>query len=287
MNEMLLRGCMLKNSGFITGLVVYTGKETRIQMNAAKTPLKVGEWRSRRQAAVWAGCYGSTSEAARWGCSLRGRHHSWRRPGAGSQPCPTSLHNPLVPPCSSIPRRLVRPLPQPADCAGHLHAGGVGWWGARQLCGIESAAVACRSGSPAHLPLVRGTSLALAPAPCSWPCACSAQWPTTFGSSRRARTTTTWRWTCMWRATGRTRWPRSASPSSPFGSCSPTWSPSRSLSPWRSSSSGRSVGYGTGRAAGTVGSVVARQGCSCLPSGPLHTLAPPTPPSTGLCVCQL
>lgn len=42
MNEMLLRGCMLKNSGFITGLVVYTGKETRIQMNAAKTPLKVG-----------------------------------------------------------------------------------------------------------------------------------------------------------------------------------------------------------------------------------------------------
>ena len=42
MNEMLLRGCMLKNSNFIVGLVVYTGKETRIQMNAAKTPLKVG-----------------------------------------------------------------------------------------------------------------------------------------------------------------------------------------------------------------------------------------------------
>ena len=36
MNEMLLRGCMLKNSGYIVGLVVYTGKETRIQMNAAK-----------------------------------------------------------------------------------------------------------------------------------------------------------------------------------------------------------------------------------------------------------
>lgn len=42
MNEMLLRGCMLKNSGFVTGLVVYTGRETRIQMNAAKTPLKIG-----------------------------------------------------------------------------------------------------------------------------------------------------------------------------------------------------------------------------------------------------
>jgi len=44
MNEMLLRGCMLKNSGHIVGLVVYTGKETRIQMNAAKTPLKVGSF---------------------------------------------------------------------------------------------------------------------------------------------------------------------------------------------------------------------------------------------------
>lgn len=44
MNEMLLRGCMLKNSKAIAGLVVYTGKETRIQMNAAKTPLKVGSF---------------------------------------------------------------------------------------------------------------------------------------------------------------------------------------------------------------------------------------------------
>jgi len=43
MNEMLLRGCTLKNSGEIVGLVVYTGKETRIQMNSTKTPLKMGE----------------------------------------------------------------------------------------------------------------------------------------------------------------------------------------------------------------------------------------------------
>lgn len=28
---------------YIAGMVIYTGKETRIQMNAAKTPLKVGE----------------------------------------------------------------------------------------------------------------------------------------------------------------------------------------------------------------------------------------------------
>jgi magnesium-transporting ATPase (P-type) len=88
MNEMLLRGCMLKNTPVgddqlllrnlikvqpfkvrhkpslltyhqsarlvpcycaclqeIAGMVVYTGKETRIQMNAAKTPLKVGKCR--------------------------------------------------------------------------------------------------------------------------------------------------------------------------------------------------------------------------------------------------
>eukprot|EP01025_Chloroclados_australasicus_P031044 TRINITY_DN3132_c0_g4_i1.p1 TRINITY_DN3132_c0_g4~~TRINITY_DN3132_c0_g4_i1.p1 ORF type:complete len:1356 (-),score=176.40 TRINITY_DN3132_c0_g4_i1:580-4509(-) len=44
MNEILLRGCMLKNSGYILGLVVYTGRETRIQMNSAKPPLKVGSF---------------------------------------------------------------------------------------------------------------------------------------------------------------------------------------------------------------------------------------------------
>lgn len=45
MNEMLLRGCTLKNSSEIVGLVVYTGKQTRIQMNSTKTPLKIGELR--------------------------------------------------------------------------------------------------------------------------------------------------------------------------------------------------------------------------------------------------
>lgn len=44
MNEMMLRGCMLKNSGEIVGLVVYTGKQTRIQMNSTKTPLKIGRF---------------------------------------------------------------------------------------------------------------------------------------------------------------------------------------------------------------------------------------------------
>jgi len=41
-NELLLRGCTLKNSGFIAGLVVYTGAETRIQMNSTAPPRKQG-----------------------------------------------------------------------------------------------------------------------------------------------------------------------------------------------------------------------------------------------------
>ncbi|KAK9806980.1 hypothetical protein WJX72_009386 [[Myrmecia] bisecta] len=46
MNEMLLRGCTLKNSGHVLGLVVYTGAETRIQMNAASPPRKLGSFDS-------------------------------------------------------------------------------------------------------------------------------------------------------------------------------------------------------------------------------------------------
>ena len=41
-DEVLLRGCTLKNSGRVAGLVVYTGAETRIQMNAAAPPRKRG-----------------------------------------------------------------------------------------------------------------------------------------------------------------------------------------------------------------------------------------------------
>ena len=44
MSQMLLRGCLLKNSNFIYGLVVYTGRETRIQMNSAAAPLKIGSF---------------------------------------------------------------------------------------------------------------------------------------------------------------------------------------------------------------------------------------------------
>ena len=44
MSQMLLRGCLLRNSQYVLGLVVYTGAETRIQMNSAAAPLKVGSF---------------------------------------------------------------------------------------------------------------------------------------------------------------------------------------------------------------------------------------------------
>eukprot|EP00803_Ostreobium_quekettii_P002905 evm.model.scf_903.4 EVM.evm.TU.scf_903.4 scf_903:32108-44084(+) len=44
MNEMLLRGTLLKNSRHVYGLVVYTGPESRIQKNAAAAPLKYGSF---------------------------------------------------------------------------------------------------------------------------------------------------------------------------------------------------------------------------------------------------
>ena len=44
MSQMLLRGTVLKNSTCIYGLVVYTGSESRIQMNSAAAPHKVGSF---------------------------------------------------------------------------------------------------------------------------------------------------------------------------------------------------------------------------------------------------
>jgi hypothetical protein len=44
MNEVLLRGCTLKNSVHIHGLVIYTGPETRIQQNSAAPPRKLGAY---------------------------------------------------------------------------------------------------------------------------------------------------------------------------------------------------------------------------------------------------
>lgn len=49
MNEVLLRGTTIKNSGNVHGLVIYTGPESRIQMNAARPPKKTGVLRATLQ----------------------------------------------------------------------------------------------------------------------------------------------------------------------------------------------------------------------------------------------
>ena len=39
-DDVLLRGCKLKNSGFVLGVVIYTGPDTRIMRNARRAPFK-------------------------------------------------------------------------------------------------------------------------------------------------------------------------------------------------------------------------------------------------------
>ena len=39
-NNMLLRGCSLRNTEWILGLVVFTGVETKIMLNSGETPTK-------------------------------------------------------------------------------------------------------------------------------------------------------------------------------------------------------------------------------------------------------
>lgn len=39
-HNVLLRGCQLRNTDWCRGVVVYTGRETKIQMNAAEPPVK-------------------------------------------------------------------------------------------------------------------------------------------------------------------------------------------------------------------------------------------------------
>ena len=39
-NNLLLRGCILRNTEWVLGLVIYTGAETKIRLNAGATPLK-------------------------------------------------------------------------------------------------------------------------------------------------------------------------------------------------------------------------------------------------------
>lgn len=40
-NELLLRGCTIRNSGWIIGLVLFTGRDTKIMMNGGDTPVRL------------------------------------------------------------------------------------------------------------------------------------------------------------------------------------------------------------------------------------------------------
>jgi magnesium-transporting ATPase (P-type) len=39
-NELLLRGCALRNTAWVVGLVVFTGEDTKIMLNGGETPSK-------------------------------------------------------------------------------------------------------------------------------------------------------------------------------------------------------------------------------------------------------
>lgn len=66
MNEILLRGCTLKNSKTVWGLVIYTGPETRIQQNAAAPPRKLGQPLQRFRPNCFLSCNGNTSHPGHW-----------------------------------------------------------------------------------------------------------------------------------------------------------------------------------------------------------------------------
>lgn len=41
LKALLLRGCTLRNTEFCIGIVIYTGPESKIMMNAKKPPTKI------------------------------------------------------------------------------------------------------------------------------------------------------------------------------------------------------------------------------------------------------
>jgi phospholipid-translocating ATPase len=41
LNQLFLRGCILKNTDWIYGIVVYTGPESKVMLNSKATPSKM------------------------------------------------------------------------------------------------------------------------------------------------------------------------------------------------------------------------------------------------------
>ena len=52
-NELLLRGCTIRNSQWIIGLVVFTGSDTKIMLNGGETPVSQLAKRKRDRRRGW------------------------------------------------------------------------------------------------------------------------------------------------------------------------------------------------------------------------------------------
>src|SRR6185312_2735420 len=54
LNTMLLRGCVLKNTEWVIGLVIFTGKDTKLALNSGKTPSKRSQIEKQMNIQVYA-----------------------------------------------------------------------------------------------------------------------------------------------------------------------------------------------------------------------------------------
>lgn len=55
-SELLLRGSKLKNTGWVFGVVIYTGEESKLRLNSVKTPLKRSHIEKLTNIQVWYWC---------------------------------------------------------------------------------------------------------------------------------------------------------------------------------------------------------------------------------------
>ena len=42
-DQVILKGCILRNTNFVYGVAIYTGHETKVMMNSAKPRYKISE----------------------------------------------------------------------------------------------------------------------------------------------------------------------------------------------------------------------------------------------------
>ena len=54
LNTMLLRGCVVKNTEWVIGLVIFTGNDTKLAQNSGKTPSKRSQIEKQMNVQVYA-----------------------------------------------------------------------------------------------------------------------------------------------------------------------------------------------------------------------------------------